>query len=200
MRRSSLFPLAMLVTLAACSVDTTGVSETSTKKPTGNPNATVLVEEFGDFQCPACGAADTVIVRPLLKEYGSKIRFEFKQFPLTQIHEYARSAAEASECAADQGKFWEFHDKVYDNQQSLSTSMLRDTAGSLGLDLDLFDRCMKSKLKRGVIDKDFADGEARNVNSTPTFFVNGKKIDPNTLENIKAATEEAIQGRGAVPL
>ena len=97
--------------LAACT-DTTGLSDTSSRGPKGSANAAVTVAEYADLQCPACQAAHTQINAPLLQKYGAQIRFEFKHFPLRSIHRYALEASMASECAADQGKFWEYVEMV----------------------------------------------------------------------------------------
>jgi len=90
--------------------NTTGLSDESSREPAGNASAAVIVMEFSDLQCPACKLVHAQVTKPLLQNYGNKIRFEFKHFPLRNIHTYALSAAMASECAADQGKFWEFID------------------------------------------------------------------------------------------
>ncbi|MDB4978914.1 MAG: oxidoreductase [Candidatus Peribacteria bacterium] len=185
--------LAILsLTLVAC-VDKTGLSADSSRKPTGNPNAAVVVQEFGDLQCPACKAAYESIVKPLLAQYSSTISLEFKHFPLRSIHEYALDLAEGSECAADQGKFWEFVDIAYTKQSELSRSSIRAWAASLGLDMPLWDRCTKSHIKRATILADYAEGEKRGVVGTPTFFVNGTKVDSN-LEAISAAITAATTG------
>lgn len=188
--------------LAACGVDTTGLSAVSTKKASGPDTALVTVTEYGDLQCNACKGAHTLITKPLLAAYDGRIRFEFKHFPIQSIHPYALQAAQASECAADQGKFWEFLNLNYEKQEDLSASALRDWAGQLQLDVPLFDRCVKSGIKKKTILSEAAEGEALGVNSTPTYFVNRTKIpsNANTIEAISAAIDTALNDASALPL
>jgi len=193
MRKIPVAIVALSLLLAACGVDTTGLSPKSSKQPKGNPAALVTVTEYGDFQCPACKTAHEFITKPLLQKYGDKIRFEFKQFPLRTIHAYALEAAEASECAADQGKFWEFVDIAYARQADLSSSALRDFAKVLGLDADLFDRCVRSGIKEGTTRSDEADGNALDVQGTPSYFVNGQRVASNTYQALSDAVEQALR-------
>lgn len=202
MKHSSLLVLTISIAFAACttSVDTTGVKTESTKGPMGNPSGAVIVVEYGDLQCPACGAAYTQTIQPFLKLYGQKVRFEFKQFPLRNLHEFADEAAQASECAADQGKFWEFVDVAYVNQKDLSSAALRTWAAQLKLDGDLFDRCVRSGVKETIVKADAADGEVLGVNATPTFFVNGKKTEGNSLQALSDAVDAVLKTQGTMPL
>lgn len=192
---SALLTLAVLA-LTAC-VDTTGLSADSTKpiNPKSNPNAVVSVVEYGDLQCPACKGAYTLVVAPLLQKYGSQIRFEFRQFPLSSIHQYAMEAAEASECAADQGKFWEFVDTDYTHQEDLNSNALTQWGKDIGLDADLFDRCRRSHIKRSTILAEYDAGQKLGVNGTPTFFVNGVIVS-STADALGKAIEEAIGNPG----
>lgn len=190
-----LFAPAVLLLLAACTVDTTGISAESSRPPhpRSNINSAVLVEEFIDLQCEACRAAQTRVVKPMLEQYGSQIRYEVKYFPIYPHHQYAFIAAEAAECASDQGKFWEFEEMNYENQPDLSPQTLRKWAQTLQLDMDLFERCLKSGIKRDIVEATQAEGEQRGVNGTPTFFVNGKRVE-STIEAIGAAVQEAASG------
>ena len=191
-----LLTLGLLVTvaLAACTpVDTTGLSPDSKKTPTGNPNAVVTVTEYGDFQCPACGAAYPQVVEPLLQKYGSQMRYEFKQFPLQSLHQYALLAAQASECAADEGKFWQFVDIDYKNQPELSKDTLYKWADQLGLNKDRFDRCLRSRIKKKAVLADYDEGVKLGVQGTPTFFVNGQKVE-SSLDAIGTAIEAGNKG------
>lgn len=189
--------IAPLVILTAC-VDTTGLSaETSrTPHPSTDANASVTVTEFGDLQCPSCRGAQELIVKPLIAKYGKQISFEYAQFPLQAIHPYAMIAAEASECAADQGKFWEFIDLVFTNQTSLSPDALNEWATQLGLDMDPFGRCVKSHIKRPGIIAEYNAGKELGVSGTPTFLVNGKRVE-STVAAISAAIDEAKSGIGS---
>ncbi len=186
--------------LAACGIDTTGLSAESSRQPMGPETAFVTVTEYGDLQCPACKSAHETLTKPLITKYEGKIRFEFKHFPLQAIHTYALEASEAAECAADQGKFWEFFNLVYEKQADLSSSALRDWAAELELDQPLFERCVKSGIKKKTILADAAEGEKRGVNSTPTYFVNGVRVQSNTIEALSAAIDAALQSSASVPL
>ena len=142
----------------------------------GNPQATVVVEEFADFQCPACGAAYG-LVKELTEKFGDTVYWKFYHYPLTSIHPYAFNAALAAECANDQGKFWEYHDKLFENQQKLTSGDLYDYAGQLGLNVDSFKACVKSRAKSPTVRADMDLGDQRGVNSTPSFYVNGVLIE-----------------------
>jgi len=192
--------IASTVGFAACGVDMTGLSAESSKKPMGSETAFVTVTEYGDFQCPACKMAHEIVTKPLMTKYEGRIRLVFKHFPLQSIHAYALEAAMGAECAADQGKFWEFFDLAYENQASLSKAALRDWAAELKLDTALFDRCVKSRIKKATVLADYSDGEAVGVNSTPTYFVNGVRITTNSLEAVSAAIDAALTNAAQVPL
>lgn len=143
----------------------------------GNAEASVVLVEWSDFQCPACGLAFP-IVEEVLAKYGDKIKFQYRHLPLTSIHPYAYRAAEASECAADQGQFWEYHDLLFDNQKSLTRSDLKLYAARIeGLDAELWQDCLSSGVKRKMVDADLAEAKKQNYNSTPTFLLNGQKVN-----------------------
>ena len=184
--------VATLMLLAACT-DTTGLPEKSSRGSKGNPSAAVTVVEFADLQCPACQAAHSQITTPLLEKYGTQIRFTFKHFPLRSLHRYALEAAMAAECSADQGKFWEYVDQVYAEQKKLDLDQLSVWAKALGLDQDLFDRCMQTKIKRTTVLADYEEGQELGVTGTPTYFVNGEKIESG-VDTLSAAIEEALGG------
>jgi protein-disulfide isomerase len=152
----------------------------------------VLVEEFADFECPFCAPTHEGVVKPLLKQYGAVIRYEWKHFPLRTIHRYAMDAAEASECAADQGKFWEYVDLMFAEQDQLGYDALLDWADRLGLDVTTFERCWKSHTKRDTVLADYEEGRNRGVNGTPTFFVNGTEV-PAGYDTLSAAIEEHLR-------
>lgn len=190
MRRLTL-ALALALTVSAC-VDTTGLKAESSKgpHPKSNPNAAVTVVEYGDLQCPACQGAQVGIVHPLLEQFGSQIRFEFRQFPLSSIHRNALMAAQASECAADQGKFWEFLDLNYERQNELSRSAVSSWAKELKLDTDLFERCLDSEIKRDTVIAEYDAGDELGVGGTPTFVVNGQ---PVSMAGDAQAVQKAVQ-------
>jgi protein-disulfide isomerase/rhodanese-related sulfurtransferase len=136
----------------------------------GNPHAAVTVVEFGDFECPICGSEEEV-ARQIRAKYKNQIRFVFRQFPLTHLHRFAERMAEASECAADQGKFWEAVDEIYAHQTDLSEAGLKRDAAAIGLDLAQFNQCMASRAEEARVKRDHQDGKALGVNATPTFFI-----------------------------
>ena len=141
----------------------------------GSAEATILVEEFSDFQCPACKSAQGV-VQDVVDTFGDKIAFTYKHFPLSSIHPFAMRAALASECANDQGKFWEYHDLLFANQPNFSEGELIAYAGDLELDTASFTACLKSRARQDIVRGDMREGDRRNVNSTPSFFVNGERV------------------------
>ncbi len=185
-------PLTLL--LASC-VDTTGLSSASSRPPRGNANASVVVAEYGDLQCPACRAAHQTLNLPLLSKYAQTVRFEFHQFPLRNIHRYALDLAEASECAADQNKFWEFVDLDYAKQDQLDGTSVQKWGTELKLDMDLFTRCTKSHIKRKEILAEYDAGVKLGVQGTPTYFVNGKQTE-STIEALSAAIDAAQKNPG----
>lgn len=164
----------------------------------GNPNAAVTVVEFGDFECPSCGQ-DAPVVQQVLQRYGGEIRFFFRQFPLEQIHLNALYAAEASECAAEQGQFWPFEQKLYENQADLSEQAIDRYAGELGLDKTKFDQCLASRATENTVRQDVADAHALGVDRTPTFFVDGNKIArPLTFEEFSQVLDHELLAHGSV--
>lgn len=196
MKRTIIALSALL--LAACT-DTSGISETTTRSihPKSNPNAAVTVTEFADLQCPACRAAHTLIVQPLLASHGTKMRYEFKHFPIASLHRHAIMSAQAAECAADQGKFWEFVDMDYEHQEDLSAESVTKWATDLGLDMELFERCQKSGVKKDIVLGEYDEGREMGVQGTPSFFVNGKKVETD-LKKIQQAVDDALAGLGAM--
>lgn len=154
----------------------------------GNEKASLEIVEFGDYQCPYCGAAYPIL-KELMKEFGSQIKFVFRNFPLSEIHAFARDAALAAEAAALQGKFWEMHDAIYENQQYLSNHFLVKLAEKLQLDVGRFQKDMQQEMLAAKVDDDFESGVRSGVNGTPSFYVNGKKFNggaEDLLELIKS--------------
>ena len=163
---------------------------------TGNPEAGVTVVEFGDFECPACGTEQPT-VRELRQKYGDRIRFVFRQFPLISIHPQAEKAAEASECAAEQGKFWEAVDKLYAEQNDLSEPALLRDAADLGLDLNRFSGCLKSGAMAARVHRDMEDARALHVDRTPTFFVDDRAMaGPVPLDQFTQVIDLELRSRG----
>jgi protein-disulfide isomerase len=142
----------------------------------GPPTAPVTLLEYGDYQCPYCGQAYPII-KQVQKHLGNKLRFVFRNFPITQIHPHAQHAAEAAESAAAQNKFWEMHDHLYEHQQALDDNHLEKYASKLGLDLAQFNHDMSSHAHAQRIREDFLSGVRSGVNGTPTFYINGTRYD-----------------------
>jgi protein-disulfide isomerase len=150
----------------------------------GDAKAPVTLEEFGDFQCPPCGKMSELI-HQLEKEYGSKLRVIFRQFPLA-MHAHAREAALASEAAHLQGRFWEMHDLLYREQAAWSKAadvpaLLNSYAGTVGLDLERFKKDMQNPEVSARIKADQEHGKSRGVESTPTIFINNTVLPPTSL-------------------
>ena len=140
----------------------------------GPAAAPITIVEFSDFQCPFCSRAENV-VDEVMKKYGEKVRLVYRDYPLS-FHQNAENAAMASECADEQGKYWEMHKAMFDNQAKLASADLVETAGSLGMDKEKFKSCLDSGKYRSEVQKDFQDGQKYGVSGTPTFFINGIMI------------------------
>jgi protein-disulfide isomerase len=142
----------------------------------GDEQAPVTIVEFSDYQCPYCKRAEGV-VSEVRRRYPDHVRFEFRHFPLEQIHPRARAAAEAAICAETQDRFWAFHGLVFaEGETDLSDERLLEYAGSAGLDLDAFSACVAERSGKGRVDRDLDAGKEAGVNGTPTFFVNGLRV------------------------
>ena len=142
----------------------------------GRAGAPVTLVEYGDYQCPYCGAAYPEVKR-LQKTLGKRLRFVFRNFPLTQAHPYALIAAEAAEAAALHGKFWQMHDLIYENQAALEPDILPAWAEKVGLDLDEFGTAIQQGGVTKRIKEDRMSGIRSGVNGTPSFFINGTRYD-----------------------
>jgi len=141
----------------------------------GDPHAHVTVVEFGDFKCPACRAAEAT-AKKIREQFGNKIRFAFRQFPLVGVHPESEKAAEACECAGQQGKFWQTVDMFYEHQNDLSLPALNRYAGEMGLDSRKFGECLQKGEMASRVGRDMEDGQALGVHMTPTFFIDGRMI------------------------
>lgn len=168
----------------------------------GNPKSKVVMIEYGDFQCPGCGSAYPVIT-PLTEKYKDQIAFIFRNFPLTQLHPNAMVAAAAAEAAGLQGKYWEMHNKLYENQSAWNT-LSTDTrvdffveyARSLGLNAATFKTDLNSPAVSQKIAYDQALGRKDNVTGTPTFFVDGKQV----TQYVKDGKIVSADASGANPI
>lgn len=144
---------------------------TDPKRLRGKAEAPVTIVEFSDYQCPYCHQAEP-IVKEVLAKYGDKVSLSYRDYPLTAIHNQAMIAAEASRCAEEQGKFWEYHDQLFAGSK-LEKDALMGYARDLKLDEKQFDSCLTSEKYKAEIEKDEQDGRTAGVNGTPGFFING---------------------------
>lgn len=144
----------------------------------GNPDARVTIVEFSDYECPYCGKFYRETFPEIKKEYidTGKVNFAYRDFPLTNIHPFAEKAAEASECAHDQGKFWEYADVLFSHQDALTVENLASYARGLDLNMTTFITCLDSGAKAGEVQKDLNEGISYGVKGTPAFFINGQFI------------------------
>lgn len=143
----------------------------------GPPNARVVLVEYGDYQCPYCGAAYPIVKR-IQKDLGTRLLFVFRNFPITNAHPQAQWAAETAEAAAVQGKFWEMHDYLYENQPSLGDeAFFAKYERKVKLDLLKLNREVAQHVHSARIQEDYMSGIRSGVNGTPTFFINGIRYD-----------------------
>jgi protein-disulfide isomerase len=158
----------------------------------GPADAPVTLVQYGDYECPYCGAAYPII-KEVQGRMGARLRFVFRNFPISTSHPHAEQAAEAAEAAATQGKFWEMHDHLYEHQRHLRDDDLRSYAEALGLDVDVFDKELAEHVHAGRIHEDFMSGVRSGVNGTPTFFINGVRHDDSyDFETLLSAVERAV--------
>jgi protein-disulfide isomerase len=150
----------------------------------GPEGASVLIEEFSDVQCPACGVISPQ-VEELARNNPDLVRLEFYHFPLS-YHEFAFQGAMGVECARDQGKGWEYMGILFANQDSLSDSFFYNTALGLNLDMDRFKACLDSDEKRPAVQKGLAEGKKRQIPGTPSIFINGEQVNWGGYEKMEA--------------
>lgn len=157
----------------------------------GGKSAAITIVEFGDYQCPHCGNA-----HPILKEieetFGDQVNFVFRNFPLQEIHELALPAAVAAEAAGLQGKYWEMHDALFDNQYRLSEDLFDELAETIGLDVEKFRSDSAADTVKEKIDNDFESGVRSGVNGTPSFYVNGTKFDGGATDLYQMLQESTM--------
>jgi protein-disulfide isomerase len=160
----------------------------------GPKNAPVTIVEFSDFQCPPCGE-----VRPLVKQvldaYPKEVKLVYKMLPLTSIHNNAMAAAKAAVAAGRQGKFWEMHDILYQNQDALGTDNLTAFAGKIGLDVPRWVKDFSSAEVEAQVRKEAGEARAAEVDGTPTFFVNGKRLADRSFDEFKQLIDAALKDK-----
>jgi protein-disulfide isomerase len=169
----------------------------STDHVRGSLDAPVVITEFADFECPYCGEAQPAI-EGVLKTYGARVALVFRHFPLS-MHPHARNAAEAAEAAGAAGKFWEMHDKLFENQERLSNADLTRYAEALGVPAKAVQEALQHGTYRAQIERDVESGRASGIEGTPSLFINGFAYeDEVTVEALGAAIELALGARSGV--
>ena len=158
----------------------------------GSEKAPVTIVKFEDYQCPFCKQVQPTF-NELLSRYNGKVRLVHKDLPLESLHPQARQAAEAARCAYEQGKFWEYHDKLYANSPKASSDDLKSYAKDVGLNVDSFDRCFASGKYKAVVQRDLNEGAQLGLTGTPTFFINGRELSGNQpFEAFEAIIDEEL--------
>ena len=161
----------------------------------GPKDAAVTLVEYGDFECPDCGAAYPT-VNEVVKRLGNKLRFVYRYYPLVESHPHAEHAAEMAEAAAAQGKFWQMFDTLYQNQRHLSDANLMQYAQEIGLDTQRVEREMQNETYTKRVEEDVESGDASGLEGTPTFYINGQYYDgAYNVDAIQAALEQAAGGK-----
>jgi protein-disulfide isomerase len=158
----------------------------------GNSTAECSLVEYGDYECPHCGSAYPIVKR-VQKHFGKRLSFVFRNFPLTQIHPWAEPAAEVAEFAGAHGKFWEMHDLIFENQESLGETLFLNLAEKLDLSTSQLQAAIASQTYRARVRADFSGGARSGVNGTPTFFINGQRHNgPFDFDSLSEAIELAL--------
>ena len=165
----------------------------------GQENAPVVIVAFSDFECPYCGTVGALFDEVLAK-HPKEVKIVFKQFPLA-MHKLAQSAALASLAAHRQGKFWQYHDLLFENQKSLSEAKYVELAKKLGLDLDKFNKDYKAPVNQQTLERDMADAQLAGVRGTPTIFVNGRRLKERNIKDLQQMISQELgkRGKGGAP-
>ncbi|MGD0732994.1 MAG: thioredoxin domain-containing protein [Terracidiphilus sp.] len=158
----------------------------------GDASAQCTLVEYGDYQCPSCGRAYPIVKR-VQKHFGKRLLFVFRNFPLSQLHPWAETAAETAEFAGANGKYWEMHDALFENQERFSEDFFSELAGELGLSASGLETALEKETYRAHVKADFSGGVRSGVNGTPTFFVNGRRHNgPYDFEFLVQAIEDSL--------
>lgn len=159
----------------------------------GLKDAPVTLVEFTDFQCPFCSRA-VATVKEVMRQYPGKVRWVFRDFPIASLHPNAPKAAEAARCAGDQGKFWEYHDLLFDSQAQTTIADFKRYAEQMKLDPKSFEQCLDSGKHRAAVEADVQEGSRLGITGTPTFFINGRiLVGAQPLENFKKVIEAELR-------
>ena len=167
--------------------------DNGTSPTMGKAGAPVTLVEFSDFQCPFCHRF-APILKQVHDKYGDKVQIVYRQYPIPSLHPFAFKAAEASLCANDQGKFWEFHDSMFSEQNKLGVADLKDKAARMGMDRKKFEQCLDTGRYTEQVQKDMADGSKIGVTGTPAVFINGFELKGGAvpLETVTAAIDREL--------
>lgn len=161
----------------------------------GSEDALITIVEFSDYECPYCRQWHSEVYSKLLDTYGDQIRFVYRDFPLESIHANAKPAAEAANCANEQGVFWDFHDKLFSMELGLSPEAYQEYASQLGMDEDAFQDCIESRRYQQEVQSDFDFAANLGVRSTPTFFINGiAVVGAQPFEIFQQVIEKELAG------
>jgi len=155
----------------------------------GSAEGPVTLVQYGDFECPYCGEAYPII-KQIQAQMGARLRFVFRNFPISTSHPHAEQAAEAAEAADAQGRFWEMHDLLYERQRHLTDRDLHAYAEELALDVDRFDKEVAEHVHAPRVHEDFMSGVRSGVNGTPTFYINGVRHDDSYESDVMLAALE----------
>jgi len=162
----------------------------------GDDEAPVTLLEYGDYECPHCGAAHP-IVKALLRQYGDQVRYVYRHFPLSQVHPHAEPAAETAEFAGANERFWQMHDLLFENQDRLGLPFFLASAGALGLSVPALRDALLSEQYAPKVRDDLVSGARSGVNGTPTFFINGHRHEGSyAFEDLAEAINSQL---GAAP-
>lgn len=173
-------------------MSTLKVAVSPTDHNQGDEQAACTLVEYGDYECPHCGRAYPIVKR-IQKHFGKRLRFVYRNFPLTEMHPNAESAAESAEFAGIQGKFWEMHDSLFENQSRLGDELYLELAQELQLSPVELQTALAARTFKARVRADFTGGVRSGVNGTPTFFINGQRHDGSfEYEDLMEAIEEAL--------
>jgi protein-disulfide isomerase len=163
----------------------------------GPKDALVTIVEFSDFHCPFCRGA-VATLKDVMKQYPGKVKWVYRDFPIASLHPHAAKAAEAARCAGEQGKFWEYHDILFDGQSQTTTADFKRFGDQLKLDPKAFAACLESGRYRAAVQSDIEDGMRLGITGTPTFFINGRALVGNQpVDNFKKIIDAELSRKGS---
>lgn len=162
----------------------------------GPKDAPIAIVEFSDFQCSYCKRVLPVL-QQVMEGYAGKVKLVFRDFPILSIHPHAQKAAEAAHCAGEQGKFWEYHDLLFEKQEAIPTMNYIEHAQTLGLETAAFQACLETKRHQATVERNYDDGVKAGVSGTPAFFINGRPLSgAQPLEAFKTVIDDELERLG----